>query len=205
MSSTKRGKRGGESLDQFPTPKWCVHRLLEAVDLPGGLWLEPCAGAGSIIRAVNEKRSDVRWHANEIDPKYWDTLDGMPIENVRIGDAREMSMLEKFSVICTNPPFFISEELLRLYLTSHGHAVIVFLQRLNWCAGPRAHMFRDMKPSVYVLPERPSFRGHGTDSIDYGWFVFDGKGQFRILDSTPLEVRAAEKKERRADEAARAA
>ena len=25
--------------DYYPTPAWCVRRLLEAVDLPGGRWL----------------------------------------------------------------------------------------------------------------------------------------------------------------------
>ena len=42
--------------DYYPTPSWCVRALLETVDLPTGTWLEPTAGDGAIIRAVDEYR-----------------------------------------------------------------------------------------------------------------------------------------------------
>lgn len=107
MSSTKRGTKRVE-LDQYPTPKWCVHRLLEAVDLPAGRWLEPCAGAGNIINAVSEVRSDVKWDAWEIDPKYKDSLHGRSeVVNTTIGDATMLGvpsavgLMEPYSVIIT--------------------------------------------------------------------------------------------------------
>lgn len=64
MSAT--GRSDVRRLDDFyATPAWCVRRLLEGVNPPGGLWLEPCAGDGAIIRAVEEMRADVKWHAVE--------------------------------------------------------------------------------------------------------------------------------------------
>jgi len=75
MSATGRGRERDEH-DFYETPAWCVHRLLEAVpQLPGGAWLEPCAGKGAIIRAVNEVRKDpIHWTAVEIDPSHRDDL-----------------------------------------------------------------------------------------------------------------------------------
>lgn len=89
MTATGRGAERVD-LDAYPTPSWCVRRLLEAVDLPlelpaergtlthgtrGARWLEPCAGDGAIIRAANAyctaagKAAEIFWHANELRPE----------------------------------------------------------------------------------------------------------------------------------------
>ena len=68
--SRRRGKdeaMGGPRED-YPTPRWCVDRLLERVDLPGGEWLEPCAGHGAIVRRILDLRGDVIMRANDIQP-----------------------------------------------------------------------------------------------------------------------------------------
>lgn len=40
-------------------------------------------------------------------------------------------------------------------------------------------------PDVYVLPQRPSFTGKGTDSTSYAWFVWTSaektEGKLQIL------------------------
>ena len=56
--------------EYLPTPSFVVDRLIEEVELPGGIWLEPSAGNGNIIKAVNAKRKDVVWHACEIQDKF---------------------------------------------------------------------------------------------------------------------------------------
>ena len=77
MSSTKRGGQRSPA-DNYPTPPWCVYRFLEkGPELPGGLWYEPCAGDGSIIRSVNDRRSDVNWAATEIRPEACKLLRSM--------------------------------------------------------------------------------------------------------------------------------
>ncbi len=218
MSSTNRGA-DRDPLDRYPTPRWCVHRLLEARALPGGLWVEPCAGAGSIVRAVDEVRDDVRWLCNEISRDYGTALqsacafDGIPIDLITHEDAQDLVVGPGAAVIITNPPFNVSAEILVQMLVSAPGALVVFLQRIGWGGGPRAELFRDLKPSMYQLPERPSFkdvvtvdpetgkrRTSSQDSTEYCWFVFDGLGCYAMLASTPDEVRAKEKAERRAVE-----
>lgn len=210
MSSTGRGE-DRQALDDYPTPRWCVHRFLEAYQLPSGLWLEPCAGTGSIIRAVSEVRSDVTWHANELNTAYGPVLSSLSAV-IPGGVTHEDALLIEpdygFTVALTNPPFTPSLEILTNLLKFP--LLTVFLQRLNWAAGPRRDLFRAVRPSVYVLPDRPSFidtyeteTPHilkpGTDSIEYAWFVFDGRGEFRVLGDTPDTVRRAEIEEGRAN------
>lgn len=214
MSSTKRGSER-ENNDFYESPAWTVHRLLEKYELPGGLWLEPCAGKGAIIKAVNLVRNDVVWIANEIDRAHELDLHGLQADVMSLfRDALTLvAPSEKaFDVIITNPPFNVAEEILRHMLTLGG--LVIFLQRLNWCGGPRAELFEQLKPSVYVLPDRPSFKETtkikvdkktgkkkkvttGQDSIEYAWYVFDGKGQFCMLSKTPAVVRSTEKMARR--------
>jgi hypothetical protein len=190
MSSTHRGAERRPA-DFYETPAWCVHRLLEALPLPKGLWFEPCAGDGAIIKAVNEVRDDVTWHAHELRDECELTLHGIDyVAYVEIGDllARPVATLPKASVCISNPPFSIAKEIVEHLL--HGDFEhLIMLQRVNWCAGPRAALFRELKPSLYVLPDRPSFTGGSTDSIEYGWWVFDGAGKLIILNNTPLRER----------------
>jgi hypothetical protein len=206
MSSTARAE-DRQALDDYPTPRWCVHRLLERYPLPAGLWLEPCAGSGSIIRAVSEVRSDVRWHANELNAAYATALCSFDsVHTASHLDARQVTPSAPIFVIITNPPFSCALEILERMLDSGAR--VIFLQRLNWAAGPRRARFRRLFPSVYVLPDRPSFIDTyeaerpdvlkpGTDSIEYAWFCFDGRGQFRVLGDTPDTVRRAEIEEGR--------
>ena len=176
--------------------------------LPGGLWLEPCAGVGSLIRSVNEVRNDVTWAANELDEAYLPELRALPnVAMVTNLDARSLDVGAGFSVVVTNPPFACSEQILERCLSIPG-ALVIFLQRLNWCAGPRRSLFRKLKPSVYVIPDRPSFRETvkidkttgkqkktSTDSIEYSFFVFDGKAEFHILGDTSLEERKRDRQQ----------
>jgi hypothetical protein len=190
MSSTFRGA-DRRPADFYATSSWCVRRLLEALPLPGGVWFEPCAGEGDIIKAVNDVRSDVVWCAHELREECASTLGNIKrVEQVKIGDllARSITDLPKAAVCISNFPFSISKEILEHLL--HGDfEYLITLQRVNWCAGPRAALFRELKPSLYVLPDRPSFTGGATDSIEYGFWVFNGEGSLSILANTPLKER----------------
>ncbi len=209
MSSTNPKTRGGAGLDDFPTPRWCVHRLLELYELPPGQWLEPCAGAGSIIRACSEYLDDGQWFANELNPRYLPALRNH--DRILLAsdyDARDLPIPPTVSAIITNPPFALSLPILKAMLERAPQAVTIFLQRLNWAAGPRRELFRKLTPSIFVLPDRPSFVDTinkktgklkaSTDSIEYAWFVFDQRGLVRVLEDTPAKVRRAEIDERRA-------
>lgn len=179
--------------DQYPTPKWCVTRLLERAHLPGGLWLEPCAGAGNIVRAVTDMRSDVMWSASEIMPEYESELrEACGGGSVEMGDFFETAP-RRYDAVITNPPYRMAQQFITRCMELSE--VVVMLLRVNFLASQRRSKFmREHTPDVYILPDRPSFTGKGTDSIEYGWFVWHGsqprhEGKLVVLDTTPRAER----------------
>ena len=54
-----------------------------------------------------------------------------------------------------------------------------------------ADWMRENTPCVFILPNRPSFTGNGTDAAEYGWFVWSNgiKPVIRVLADTPREER----------------
>jgi hypothetical protein len=194
MSKTRNPKREGNA-DFYPTPAWCVHRLLETIVLPHGRWLEPAIGDGAIKKAVNDfivyEEPQIQWTTIDIrDTKHADIV----ADYIGI-DCKELCD-QYFSVVITNPPYnqamaFVEESLKRARF-------VIMLLRLNWLASKiRAPFLRVNTPDVYVLPNRPSFDSKGTDSCDYGWFVWDtenhkSRGYIEILETTPLKERQRE-------------
>jgi hypothetical protein len=194
--ATKRSKR--KKSDAYLTPPWCVHRLLEAdgLDLPGGSWLEPAAGPGRIISAVNSMRDDVRWDAIEIRDKCGPDLVKAvgSSKRVVIGDFLSTSPPRKpYDVIFTNPPFSLAMKFVEKCLATADH--VVMLLRLGFLGSARrANFFRQHPPDIYLLPDRPSFLKSGkTDNSYYAWCVWRRrsrtKGAFMVLDMTSKEER----------------
>lgn len=176
--------------DYYATPSWCVRRLLEAVDLPGGLWLEPCAGEGAIIRAVAEVRDDVRWHAIEYRDECIEALSGLPtVEAAAGGSFQRKSAVGSFAVCLSNPPYRSALEFVQHAL--RFAPIVIMLLRLNWLASAaRAEWMRAHQPSVFVLPDRPSFVGRGGDATDYAWMAWGLRTPGTlVLGSTPLAER----------------
>lgn len=200
MSATNRGTERKRH-DAYETPPWAVWRLLDAIDLPGGNWLEPCAGTGEIIRAVNNRRDDVRWTAIEIRECCQQKLEASGIERVEMGDFFELpqwrngvSPVCHIEVVLTNPPFSLAERFVRQSMMLAP--VVAMLLRLNWLAGPRAEWLRESMPDVFVLPNRPSFTGGGTDATEYCWAVFErdachgrSRGLVQVLADTSQQER----------------
>jgi len=180
VSSTNRGGRRSPA-DNYATPAWCVERLLEARTFPPGSWLEPAAGNGAIVTAVN--RTDVDWRLWEIRSEERARLaEASPGARVRIGDfirANQEGELDgqRFAVAITNPPFSLAQDFIDACL-AHSDTVVMLL-RLNYLASKTRFDFMSTNtPDVYVLPTRPSFSGGTTDSVEYAWFVW-GRGKKR--------------------------
>jgi hypothetical protein len=187
VSATNRGGRRSPA-DYYATPQWCVRRLLEVLSLPGGAWLEPAAGDGAIVRAVD--RSDVHWDLWEIRESERSALkNAAPGANIATGDFLEAAAAAKlnrkrYMVAITNPPFRLAQEFIEASLACADN--VVMLLRLNFLASKSRWEFMSSNtPDVYVLPNRPSFTGRGTDSIEYAWFVWEKErrceGRVRIL------------------------
>jgi hypothetical protein len=167
MSSTARGGKRSPA-DFYATPAWPVHRLLERLPLPAGLWLEPCAGEGAIIRAVNSfpgpgafDPGDIRWTAHELreecKPKLYEAAGRL----VTIGDFLAVkpprtSSGPYYDVSISNYPFSIAMEMIEHNLKFASH--VLSLLRLNFFGSEKRNAFfqREM-PDVYVVPDRISF------------------------------------------------
>jgi hypothetical protein len=209
VSSTKRGGERSEA-DNYPTPHWCLHRLLDAMPelREGGNWLEPAAGAGDLITAAEifKPKEGVlyqspTWTACELREEAKGELLCFPKSLVKHivcpQDFFEWKTKAKFDAILTNPPFWLAQDFIEKSLTMKARFVIMLL-RLNYVGSEkRSKFFREnMAHRIYVLPNRPPFtkNKHGkwaTDSIEYAWFVWDtwapptSKGHLEMLDLTP--------------------
>lgn len=210
MSSTKRGATRVVN-DFYPTPAWCVHRLLDRIcgQLPwDGVWLEPCVGAGAIVDAVASWQIEAcaravggsYWPPHTMAAPEWQLVDIAPQyarEGVTTADYLTTRFTQRAAVAITNPPFSFAMEFVEA-MRNDAQNVIV-LQKLNWLGSEsRSAFWREAMPDVYVLPNRPSFglnaQGKpGTDSVDYAWFVWplhtSGRGFIEVLDDTPLVER----------------
>lgn len=204
MSSTNRGSDRAEA-DFYQTPDWCVQRLVEKLGLPGGKWLEPGAGEGDLIKAMG--RGCVYWTALELREECRANLEKIqpPVEIIITDKFIDPSVPEDqkplhgrhFDVAFGNPPYSLAIEFIQESLKYCD--IVVMLLRLNFLSTrSRAPFMQEHTPDVYVLPDRPSFTGHGTDSSEYAWFVWDKSklpgdpGLVVVLNTTsPAEKQAA--------------
>jgi predicted RNA methylase len=195
MSATNRGAVRNAA-DFYPTPPWVVHRLLEAVPYLRGSkhrWLEAGAGRGAIIDAATDVGYNAEWTAVEQDASCIESLRQIPNVQVIAEDFLGTKFRKKFTACIMNPPYRQAAEFIEHAL---GCSDQVFaLLRLNYLGSTkRAGFLRTNMPDVYVLPQRPSFTGSGTDATEYAWMRWGSTGSRRtgslmILKDTPIEER----------------
>jgi hypothetical protein len=151
---------------------------MASVNLPGGLWLEPSAGDGAIIKAVNEVRQDVTWHANDIRPETKEQLQAIPnVGPVATGDYLEGPLWPTasdgyYEVCITNPPFSLAPRF--VHERRDVAMICVMLLRVGFLGSirrTRAWLPNDV-PEVLVLGQRPSFVNGTTDASEYAWMIW---------------------------------
>jgi hypothetical protein len=197
MSRSQRTKpdRTGQ-LEIFPTPSWPVYRLLDRLNPKPGHWFEPAAGEGHIVRAVDAWLA-ARGRTNEI---IWTTSDIRPTPYAQppadMTQAIHPFVHMAFDVVISNPPFSKAQAMFEVCWPLVKRA-LVFLLPVSWLgSGDRAVLLRELTPNLFVLPERPIFRGDGTDQEIYAWFVWaktleKHPSRLEILPPTPVEERRA--------------
>lgn len=197
--NTKGGKQKRDPFDFYPTPDWCVQRFLEKAHgrLQIGEWIEPAAGDGAIIRSVakfGQGFEKVTWHSIDVQEKFREPL-SLVSSRVHIVNYAKYQHVGKAKVCITNPPYKLAEAMIK-HAQTQAECVVMLL-RINFLASDarRDWMAKDT-PDIYVIPNRPSFRGKGSDATEYAWFVWDAQssGKITILESTPRGVRQAEKR-----------
>ncbi len=172
--------------DNYQTPEWAVNALLEnhRLPFPIGRVLEPCAGSGAIIEAfVDRWRGSgvipYRFTAVEADPKAEEELRFSGASKLCIADFLTWEPDEEYSLIITNPPYSLAQQILERALEIARRqtkpAEVIMLLRLGFLQAQERHEFWQKNPvnHLYILSARPSFTGGGTDNCGYAWFVFD--------------------------------
>lgn len=193
MSSTNRGSKRSDK-DQYQTPEWAVEAIMKEISFARCLnILDAGAGFGVISKVFVEQHHHMvnTIDAIEIDEKYRNSLldltmfDRTRFTNIIIDDFLEYDFGELhnptnngflnwpyyYDVVISNPPFTLAVEFI---LKSMGIApLLIFLLPLSFVSSKKRREFLDRHPpEINVLSKRPSFTGKGTDSVDYGWFIW---------------------------------
>lgn len=170
MSSTNRGSARAAD-DFYRTPGWVTRAILPHLDISShDTVCDPCAGEGAILREIAR---GTPWGI-ELDPERAHECDG--VCSCRAGNALAPAPwgVTAPDVVIMNPPFSLALEFCERALREVvPGGTVAALMRLAMVAGQKRAAFWKAHPAdVYVLPRRPSFTGHGTDSADYAWFVW---------------------------------
>jgi len=182
-----------EKAEFFETPRRAVEELLASgPDLPGGRWLDPCAGRGIIPRVVLEQRTDVHFALVELRSICRTELEQLGADDLVIGDFlrddRAAAAAAGAQVVIMNSPFTLTLPfVLRAWELSD--AWVVSLQRQGWFGSQeRAEWLSEHCPDRYTLPFRPSFRAdRRTDGCEYEWHIWPpGPGRNRRAGVTAM-------------------
>lgn len=187
--------------DWYVEQEWVTHRLLDFAPIaPGVTMLDPCAGGGSVIRALRD-RGHSAFAMDLFDrgaPHFLGTHDFL-------GGQRTLLEATGGLSIIFNPPFSfqngrivrgLAERFIRRALEISTHQVAALLP-LKWLAsGSRFRLFTDEATApigTWILTERPSMppgdqiKALGKNAwrrgkIDYVWIVWD-KRQRPLIDA----------------------
>jgi hypothetical protein len=145
--------------DWYATPAWAVRAIwpkLAAFDT----CLDPCAGQGAILTALQELASMPRYHGIELDEERATICAKQNGFGCIVHDALDLDWRRlglPYELIITNPPYSLAQEFLEKALSS-GASQVCFLMRLNYLGSmQRAAFWRKHPCDVWVLPKRPSF------------------------------------------------
>ncbi len=201
MSAKGRGKKRRDH-DAYYTPDWCTDRLIEDPDLPfdlSGVWLEPAAGAGDIIKAIKGRgvwdpfviAGDIRAKCKAPLKRCADEIYTGDFLSFDFADLLSKHNRDRFDVLITNPPYSLAEDFMTKGMQIARYTCL-FL-RVNYLASKsRCSFLRAFPPDVFVLPNRPSFTGDGnTDMTEYAWFVWPQHsrpfGRLKVLAKTAIK------------------
>lgn len=177
--------------DLYPTETAVTQALLQHFPDMRGMILEPCAGPGLMVNALEcpEMREI---YTNDIDGAYDTDYAG------DAGDPDAECWAAPWDWVVTNPPFSEAERILPLAL-AHADKV-AFLLRLTYMepTNGRADWLKqhaDQMVWLGVLNPRPKFRAgeinpktgklFGTDNATVAWFVWDKQWSWARLGIRP--------------------
>lgn len=171
-----------DPLDRYYTPAWLGHALLEHVAImPGERVLEPCAGAGHLVRVLRSTGAEVI--TGDIDPDVevdwsWDFVDF----------AKGHLVATRYDWVVSNPPYSTDDYAATDFVEAALRLAdwVAMLLRVTWlepCAQQdrRGLLFEYDPPSLvivcprgsFVMPKRGTSRSKGaTEHVTCAWFVW---------------------------------
>ena len=175
-------RTGKDDPDYFPTPKWCVHALMQLETFVGQIW-EPACGDGKMTEVLR-KYTNVPIVASDLYDR------GYGAEHNFLHTANDYHV----DNIITNPPFAIAEQFTRQALHTAQHKVALLLRLAFLESITRYNLFTDpaTRPTtVCVFSERPTFYPVGDyretgGTTAYAWFVWN-KQPSALTSSTELK------------------
>lgn len=178
--SAKGRKQQPQNDEEFhPTPEWSVDTIItsDLLKLPGGTWIEPCAGGGNIIKAVNRLRDDINWIIVELQERFHDQLAMLARPGrdrlLPLGDFVHREWPDATAdVLIMNPPFSLTMQFIEAAFRRAQH--VLCLQRKGFFGTQsRAPWLREYCPDDFTLWKRASFRSDKqTDSTEYSWYYW---------------------------------
>ena len=163
--------------DHYVTPDWCVDALWPKLGAYETC-LDPCAGEGRILLALQTHAASPMYRGIEIDEERATLCATQNGIGCVVGDAftargKECSdpwktpgTNQPYDLIVTNPPYSLALEFLQTAIAS-GAKEIAMLLRLNFLSsGKRARFWRSNPCEVLVLPKRPSFAAFLSCKVD---------------------------------------
>lgn len=179
MSATRRGSDYRDLAD-YRTPDDLAEVLAGLLSIgPGEHVMEPHVGAGAFVLAVRARTTGAHVTGIDLNP----AAEGLALcDAARVGDflAWKPGHRERRpTVIIGNPPFGPGKGIAEAHVR-HALAVVPgsgwvgFLLRLSFLASAERVPFWREFPAfrIWVLSERPSFTGGGTDATDYAFFLW---------------------------------
>lgn len=162
MSSTNRGTIRQVN-DHYDTPAYTIQSLLDNHMIVYPV-LEPCAGNLAI---ANMLKTDMVY-TNDINP---DSPAATKLDYLQYNENWDC----KYRTIITNPPFNIALDIIKKAMVDVvDNGEVIMLLRLNFLGSQKRHDFWQEYPPkiIYVLSKRPKFINGKSDSVEYGWFVW---------------------------------
>lgn len=180
MAKTQAYKR--RERDWYPTPAWCVDALAEFYSFAGCTILEPAAGDGAMIDALEAHGATV--YGEDIHPlrddiakaDWFEREDCQYTETILGGKAQKVN---RFDYVITNPPYDKAGEFIRHALEiSNSKTIFAFLLRNEFdCAKSRHDLFSDGNWFIHkiVLTKRPywTFERKASPRHNYAWYLFN--------------------------------
>lgn len=182
MSATNRGSERVPS-DFYATPEKVIHNFLDHHRLKPGEILEPSAGNGNFTKVIKEREGYEAFVTSlELREEEFVNLSKYS-DKVIIIDFLKFKPTEKYDTIIGNPPYSLAMEFIEhCFEISDEHTEIIMLLRTAFLESKKRYDFWQKHPvnGLYVLSQRPSFTGHGTDATSYSFFVWNNSGKQEV-------------------------